>query len=129
MASRYTISVVSNSIYNVDPKSFESGEESEILTKSQAFMAPSKQFIVKMMLTTIYPFLSKFLKFNFSSPDADKFYIELMNQAVKFREENKIQRPDYLDYLMNLKIKKEISGENLQKFKLIEGAFNYFENP
>lgn len=66
-----------------------------------------------MMMATVYPFLTKFIKFGFSQPGAENFFIELMDKAVKFREESKIQRMDYLDHLINLKKKKEISGEFL----------------
>lgn len=64
-----------------------------------------------MMLNTMYPFLEKFVKFSFSKPGAEKFFSDLMVQAIKYREDNKIQRSDYLDYLINLKNKKAISGE------------------
>lgn len=111
LAARFTISVVSNSIYNVDPKSFE-GQKSEILEKSQVFASPSKRFMINAMITTIYPFLSKYLKLSFSQPGAEKFYIDLMNEAIKYREESKIQRVDYLDHLLNLKNKKELSGQS-----------------
>lgn len=101
---------MSNSIYNVDPKSFE-GQESEILKVSQTFTSPSKRIMIYMMLTTIYPFLTKFHKFRFTKIGAENFFIELMEKAIKHREESKVQSMDYLDHLMNLKRKKKISGE------------------
>lgn len=111
LCSRFTISIVSNSIYNVDPKTFE-GQESEILKISQIFTVPTKKFMIIILLTTLYPFLSRYLKFSFARPGATDFFVELMNKAMKHREEHKIQRIDYLDHLMNLKNKKEISGES-----------------
>ena len=110
LAARFTISVVSNSIYNVDPESFK-GKDSEILKTSQTFTAPTKRFIIIMMLTTVYPFLKKILKLGSSQPGAENFFIDLMSQAIKNREESTTQSLDYLDHLMNLKRKKEISGE------------------
>lgn len=110
LAARFTISVVSNSIYNVDPESFE-GKDSEILKTSQVFTTPTKRFMINMMLTTVYPFLKKFLKIGFSQPGAENFFIDLMEKAIKNREESKTQSLDYLDHLMNLRRKKEISGE------------------
>lgn len=75
------------------------------------FAAPSKKLMIFMMLRTIYPFLSKYLKFGFSQPGAEKFFIELMDKAMKHRITSNIQRVDYLDHLLTLKKKKEISGE------------------
>lgn len=74
-----------------------------------------------MMLNTMYPFLEKYVKFSFSKPGAEKFFSDLMVQAIKYREDNKIQRSDYLDYLMNLKNKKAISGGVQDEF-----LFKYF---
>lgn len=109
LSARYTISVVSNSIYNVDPKSFE-GQESEILKTSQEILAPTKKFIISQMLKTVYPFLGRFLKLKFGKAGVEKFFVDLMDNAVKNREQSKVQRADFLDHLMNLKNKKEISG-------------------
>lgn len=67
--------------------------------------------MIAQMLTTIYPFLSKFVKLRLTTPEAMNFFIDLMSNALKYRQENKIQRIDYLDHLINLKNKKEISGQ------------------
>ncbi|CRK97114.1 CLUMA_CG010454, isoform A [Clunio marinus] len=112
LSARFTISIVSNSVYNVDPKSFE-GQESEILKRGLEFASPTKQFMIKNLLMQIYPFLKKYLKLSFSKEGADQFFIALMNNAIKHRQENKIQSADYLDHLMNLKNKKEISDHDL----------------
>lgn len=103
------MSIVSTSIYNVDPKSFE-GKESEILKMSQSFLLPSKKMIIIMMITTIYPFLKKWFKFSLTKPGAQEFFADLMNSAMKHRETNNIKTADFLDHLVTLKKKKEIDG-------------------
>lgn len=126
MVARFTISIVSNSIYNVDPKTFE-GQESEILKKGRMFTAPSMRMLIVMTLTKIYPFLSKHLKFGFSQPGAENFFIDLMSDAIKNRERNKIKRVDYLDHLINLKNKKQITGkcELILTFEILSLVFMY----
>jgi hypothetical protein len=74
-----------------------------------------------MLLNTIYPFLN--LKFAFSNPGAEQFFIDLMDKSIKFREESKIQRMDYLDHLVGLKRKKEISGEFWEFVWKIDGKW------
>jgi hypothetical protein len=102
--------VVANSIYNVDPESF-SDEESHILKAASAFLTPSKYFIVLGILHSIYPFLSNYFKFSFAKPGAEKFFINLMNNAIDYREKRNIKAIDFLEHLMALKKKKEISGK------------------
>lgn len=63
-----------------------------------------------MMLTTLYPFLGRFLKLSFTRVESKDFFIELMQKAMRYRRESNDSRMDYLDHLINLKNKKQISG-------------------
>jgi cytochrome P450 len=65
--------------------------------------------IIMMTIISIYAFIGRFYKLKFTKDDAEKFFIDLMKQAMEYREVNKVQRADYLDHLLNLKAKKEIS--------------------
>lgn len=111
LSARYTISIVSNTIYNVDPKSFE-GQESEILKKSQKFLMPSKKFVMFAMMNSIYPILSRWFKLSFAVDGSTDFFIDLMKNAMDHREKSDVHPNDYLEHLLNLKKKKEISGQN-----------------
>lgn len=64
-----------------------------------------------MTLWSIYPFLGKFFKFGFAHHGAEKFFFDLMASSMKQREESDIKQVDYLDHLITLKNRKEISGE------------------
>ena len=110
ICERYAISVVSNSIYNVDPKSFEGGE-SEILSSAQDFLTPTKKTMILFGLWSVYPFLSRFFKFAFAKPDAAKFFYDLMVSSMRQREVSGVKNMDYLEYLIALKNKKEIDGK------------------
>ncbi|KAG5669104.1 hypothetical protein PVAND_017001 [Polypedilum vanderplanki] len=112
LSARYTISVVSNSIYNIDPKTFEGGE-SELLKVAQKFLAPSKKFMFIFMLNSLYPFLLKHYKFSFSQPGSQKFFFDLMDNSIKHREASGVKCMDYLDHLLTLKQKREISDQAL----------------
>ena len=117
MSARFTLSVVSNSIYNVDPKVFD-GSESEILARAQAFLTPSKKFMIFSILYSIYPFLTKYFKMSFTQPGSEKFFLNLMMDSMRQREASGVKNLDYLEYLMGLKHRKEIDGKlsNFSKF-------------
>ena len=110
LCARYTMSVVSNTIYNVDPKTFEGGE-SEIQKLAQVILTPSRQLVLFMTLWSIYPFLSKVLKVAFAQQGAEVFFSDLMKSSMKQREESDIKQIDYLDHLITLKNRKELTGE------------------
>lgn len=111
MAARFTISVVSSSIYAVDAQSFTGGE-SDIVKKCQVLLVPSKVFHIKQLMSSVYPFLSKYLKVSFCQPETQKFFTDLMDDAINRRTENDIHQNDYLEHLINLRKKKEISGNS-----------------
>lgn len=45
--------------------------------------------------------------------DVEHFFINIMNQAVKYRIEKKVTREDYLAHLIALKNKKEVSDVDI----------------
>ena len=62
-------------------------------------------------LIMVYPGLAKILKLGFTQPGSVKFFSDLMENSMKQREESDIKQIDYLDHLITLKNRKEISGE------------------
>lgn len=49
----------------------------------------------------------------FTTTEIETFFVDLIEQALKYREDNKIQREDFLDYLMQLKKKKGIESMDM----------------
>lgn len=105
VCAKYTTDVVSNAIFGIDAQSFTK-ENPEIREMGRRLMAPSGVFIFKMFLVASIPILKKVVNMRFTQKDIEKFFIDLMEQALKYREDNKVQREDFLDYLIQLKKKK-----------------------
>lgn len=105
LCAKYTTDVVSNAIFGIDAQSFTK-ENPEIREMGRRLMAPSGVFIFKMFLVASIPILKKIIDMRFTQKDIEKFFIDLMDQALKYREDNKIQREDFLDYLIQLRKKK-----------------------
>ncbi|XP_053671436.1 probable cytochrome P450 28a5 [Anopheles nili] len=68
-------------------------------------------FVVQLVLliTTFFPSVKKFYKFNFIPKDAEQFFIRIMQDAIRYRKENNIVRTDYLDHLLQLQDRKQIT--------------------
>lgn len=105
LCAKFTTDVVSNSIFGIDAQSFTK-EKPEIREMGRRLMAPAGSFIIKVFLVTALPIFKKFVNMRFIAEDIEKFFIDLMQQALKYREENNIQREDFLDYLIQLRRKK-----------------------
>lgn len=135
LASKFTIDAVCNCIFAIDAESFTK-EKSVIREKAMKFIDFPITIILSIILKITFPFLKKFVKIPFVEKEFEKFFIDMTDQALKYREEHKIDRDDYLGFLIALKKKKQIdmidmtahAGRKLLelKQKLIFKYFNFF---
>lgn len=108
LCAKYTVDVVSSCIYGIDAGSFKS-ENPEIREMGRKLLQPSSLVFFKLIVKTSFPVLTKYIKIQFSTKEVQDFFTNLMNQALEYREKNDIHREDFLDYIINLKKKKNIS--------------------
>jgi hypothetical protein len=102
ISAKFTCDVVSSCAFGLDAQSFTT-DHPKIMEMGQKIFKPSlKQFLVFLLLT-IAPGIMKVLKIGFVPKDVEKFFVQIMEDAIKYREDNKINRNDYLEYLINLK--------------------------
>ncbi|XP_058061357.1 probable cytochrome P450 28a5 [Anopheles bellator] len=108
LTAKYTTDVVASCIFAIDAQSFEK-EKPEIREMGRSIMNFS--FVVQLVLltTTFIPSIKKFYKFTFIPKDTEAFFIRIMRDAIRYRRDNKINRTDYLDYLLNLQDRKQIT--------------------
>ena len=66
-------------------------------------------FLVYMSLTAVFPFIRKFYRMTMVTKDVEQFFTDLMRQSIQLREEKQTQRDDFLNFLMELKKKKNLS--------------------
>ncbi|XP_062554687.1 probable cytochrome P450 28a5 [Armigeres subalbatus] len=108
LMAKYTTDVVSNCVFAIDAQSF-SKDKPEIREMGRRIMDFNftAQFI--LMVTTFFPTVKKFYKFSFVPREVEDFFIRIMKDAIRHRKQNNIVRNDYLDHLLTLQEKKEIS--------------------
>ena len=109
LCAKFTTDVVSNCIFAVDAESF-TRENSEIRANGRRLTVPSLKIILSFILLSFFPFLKKIVNFPVVPKDLEQFFVNLMDQALKYREESKTDRDDYLGYLISLKKKKQIES-------------------
>lgn len=94
-------------MYGVDSKVF-SDEKSVIHQMSSQIFETNISSIVYFLLVKTFPFIRKIYKMPFISKRVESFFVQLMDEAIKLREEQKIERDDYLNFLLVLKKKKNL---------------------
>lgn len=107
ICAKYTTDVVALSIFGIDAQSFTK-ENSEIREMGRKLMAPNSILLLKMFAMSTIPALKMIMELRFVTGDVEKFFISLMEQALKYRKDNNVQREDFLDYLIQLREKKSL---------------------
>lgn len=109
LAAKFTIDVVSCCIYGIDSKAF-TNDYCQLRDYGGQVLKPSTKVLIYFTAITALPFLSKIWKVPFCAKHVEDYFIDLMNDAVALRLRSKIERNDYLNYLLELKQKKNISN-------------------
>lgn len=107
LAAKYSTDVVSSVIYGIDSKSFENNEKCQIRENGSSIFESSSTIVIYFTLVSIFPFIKKLYKVVPSS--VEKFFQNLLNDAIKMRKESNVEREDFLSYLLDLKEKKNLS--------------------
>ena len=108
ICAKYTTDVVSSCVFSVDAESFKK-ENPEIQEAGKRLMTPTIKNMLVMAISFFCPALKKFCRLKLTPREIEEFFIKLMDDAVVYREESKIDRDDYLAFLIALKKKKEIA--------------------
>lgn len=90
--------------------------------------ATSFETIVRNLLNILAPSLIGLLKFRSVKKEYADFFNSVVHDTVKYREDNGVQRNDFLDLLMKIKRGQNLAAEDDGKSKLSgnddkEGSF------
>lgn len=121
LCSRFTCDVVSNCIFAADAESFQHKNPKVWTMAKQIFGGGEVVGQIKFLITAIAPGLAQLLKFRFVPTETQDFFCDLMTQAVKQRQGLGNVRQDYLEYLLQMQGKKNVS-----ELELAANAITFF---
>uniref|UniRef100_A0A1B0GIK5 Cytochrome n=2 Tax=Lutzomyia longipalpis TaxID=7200 RepID=A0A1B0GIK5_LUTLO len=105
--AHYAIDVVSNCIFGRDAGALSNGK-SKILDMGRQFVF-STRFLLYFMAVQFLPSLKKIYKFSAVGKDVEEFFLNEMKDAIALRLKNQNKRKDHLNYLLDLRAKKNLS--------------------
>ncbi|GAB0089202.1 Cytochrome P450 [Sergentomyia squamirostris] len=120
MTAKFTTDVVSSCIFAVDAGSF-AGENAPIREMGRKIMGFSPKLMIYFIAVQFVPTLRKFLKMAFVPAGVENFFVNLMKDAIELRKKSKIDRADYLHFLLELQQKK-----NLSELDMVSHAITFF---
>lgn len=108
LSSKFTTEAVASCIFGIKADCLNN-EKSKLREMSRQLFKPSAVTIMKVLLTSVIPSLKQIMKIQF----INKFFIDLINESIEYRTKHQISREDFLDYLITLQKKKNLSSTDL----------------
>ncbi|XP_063709180.1 probable cytochrome P450 28a5 [Culicoides brevitarsis] len=109
MCSKYTTDIVCNSIFGVDSGAF-SEQKSELRDIARNIFKPPWYTFIVFGLAPNFPFILKLLPLRLVPEKYTNFITDLLEKSIAYRKETKLERQDFVDFLIQLQQKKGISN-------------------
>ncbi|KAF5308636.1 hypothetical protein FQR65_LT06097 [Abscondita terminalis] len=104
LSTKYTTECVASCLFGIEGNSFEE-EKGELLKIGELIFTPSMMLAIKHLIVIILPVLGNYLNFKFVPDEVTQYFKVLIGKSLKYRNENKIVRGDFLDNMRELKLK------------------------
>lgn len=111
LSLRFTADIVSNCIFNLNSDCLSGC--SHIRRMSKKLSSPPKKTVIFMILSEVFPLLRRFLPLKFITDDVDEFFLNFFERSMRLRKRNGIKVNDFLDYVIALREKKNLSHEDV----------------
>ena len=110
LMSKFTVDVVSSTSFGMDANTLN-GEHLELHKIAKEIFGPEGTGALKLFFLFAFPEFSKLIRLRQFSNRVTNFFINVLSENIKYREENNDNRNDFLNMLIQLKNKGSIDGE------------------
>ncbi|XP_045460604.1 uncharacterized protein LOC123671014 [Harmonia axyridis] len=119
--SRFTIDVITSTAFGLEINSIEN-PDADFRKAGNRFFVDSGYEAFRNLLSFIIP--RKFLdaiKFKLIKPDITEYFVNIVKKTIEYRENNNIERPDFIQLLIQLKNSGKVmnTGEETVKSKSV----------
>ncbi|XP_055681613.1 probable cytochrome P450 28d1 [Lutzomyia longipalpis] len=112
LIAKFTTDVVSSCIFGIDAGSFVE-EKPAIREMGRRITEFTPRIIFYFIMVQLIPSLRHAWKVSFSDKTTQKFFVNIMKDAIDLRKKSNSDRTDYLHYLLELKQKKNLTDHDL----------------
>lgn len=111
--------MVYNLVFGLDAKTFD--EKSECLDRAFTMFYSSSYEPIPSIVYAMFPWLRSMFPQQFTTPEFTVWFKALFDQAVELRKQSNASRDDYLNFLIELREKKNVSMD-----RIYAHAYTYF---
>lgn len=98
----YTTDCICSCAFGIETNSFEN-QDTPVHKMGDMYLAPSNEDRIKLLVTYFFPKVSKILKLKHVNKNIESFFVNLVENTIKYREENNVTRNDFMQLLIDLK--------------------------
>ena len=117
LLAQFTTDVIGNTAFGVECNTMQNPDSEFRLQGKRVFESTPMRF-VKMVFMLNFQNLARSLGMVFTVPGVSEFFMGLLRDTVKYREENNVQRNDFLSLLMQIKNTGKLEGETTELGKM-----------
>ncbi|XP_055843122.1 probable cytochrome P450 309a2 [Episyrphus balteatus] len=111
---KYTMEVVTDFVWGINADTLKIDETpNKMFTMSRNLLEKSFLKIGFYYISGVAPFIRNIINTRFYPEESDEFFSGVQKEALEMRLRNKNDRPDYLNYLIQLQEKKNIKLEDM----------------
>ncbi|XP_059612810.1 uncharacterized protein LOC132259265 [Phlebotomus argentipes] len=108
--SRFTTDVIGSCAFGIECNSLQDPKTKFRVLGDKAFATPWWK-VIRFNFASSFISLARKLHIRVTDKDVSEFYTGVVNSTVKYREENGVQRNDFLNLLMQLRDRGSLDGE------------------
>ncbi|XP_028048315.1 cytochrome P450 9e2-like, partial [Monomorium pharaonis] len=124
---RYTADVIATTAFGINVNSMKDQDNEFYMRGVQAAKFPTGVLVtIKFILLRSCPRLAKLLGLSFFPSATTKFFMKIIEETVKVREEQGIVRPDIIYLLLQARNKENASAYKMTLLDIVSQAFIYF---
>ena len=113
LLSQFTTEVISSVAFGIETKCIDN-PTSEFRRLANRVFDPPKWETVKFLFMNAFQDMSKKLGLTFNNQESTDFFLGIIKSTVKYREENKVERNDFLQLLLQIKNSENGSGMTIE---------------
>lgn len=117
LLAQFSTDVIGNVAFGLECNSMKD-PNSQFRNIGRKIVEPSTKQTLTDIFTTMFPKISRTLRIKSIKPEVTEFFFNMLGDTVKYREENNVQRNDFLSLLIQIKNEGKLDGEETELGKL-----------
>ncbi len=123
--ARFTTDVIGTCAFGINCNSLKDPNAEFRVKGKKVFDLPRNRAIKQVFMST-FKDLARLLRIKAIHDDVSQFFMKIVEETVKYREENNVKRNDFMDLLIQLKNHGSIDGDEVGQVTLNEIAAQAF---